>query len=127
MQTTFRIIAFFIFPIILIGSTVVYANSATVSVSVSVRAGVCGDGIVEVKEDCEANELRGRSCINFGFVEGEIKCSNQCRFDTSRCFNPPLFTLNIYRPQLISEEPKHDFFNNKEFLEVLKNLKYNIT
>ena len=72
-------------------SGTVYASKATVSISATVRAGVCGDGIVEVKEECEVSELRARTCMDFGFLKGHLTCNSQCKFDIKYCFNPPLF------------------------------------
>ena len=73
----------------------VKAEYSSVEVSATVRAGICGDGIVEVGQQCEAGELLGKTCRNFGFQKGELKCSNICKFDTSECFNIPLFSVNV--------------------------------
>lgn len=50
----------------------------------------CGDGIVQVGEDCDGTNLAGERCDTRRFVSGSLKCS-ECRFDTSGCLQvaPP--------------------------------------
>ncbi len=45
----------------------------------------CGDGVVAGDEECELNYLLGKTCKSFGFENGKLKCSPNCRFDTSDC------------------------------------------
>jgi hypothetical protein len=36
-------------------------------------------------EECESNDLNGETCESLGYEGGSLICSNNCRFDTSRC------------------------------------------
>ena len=51
--------------------------------------GVCGDGILDVGEQCDGTNLNGHTCVTRGFGGGELGCSSLCRFDTSGCTAPP--------------------------------------
>ena len=50
-----------------------------------------GNGIVDAREDCDGADLGGRSCVNFGFNGGQLRCGPctlddpSCTFDTSLC------------------------------------------
>ncbi len=48
---------------------------------------VCGNGIIEIGEFCEINDLKGVTCETLGFDGGVIGCNINCNFDTSNCFN----------------------------------------
>jgi len=44
------------------------------------------DGIIDVGERCDTNNLNGQTCSSIGpFVGGELKCNSKCQFDTSKC------------------------------------------
>ncbi len=45
---------------------------------------VCGDGVVEVPEECEAGQL-ALGCADFGFYQGVPTCDAACRYDVSTC------------------------------------------
>ncbi len=45
---------------------------------------VCGNGVIEPGEDCEAGNLNGMTCADLNFSGGQLDCTN-CRFDTSGC------------------------------------------
>jgi len=61
----------------------ILADEAVVEVVVDI--GVCGDGIVGSSEDCDGDNLNGRTCRSEGFVAGILSCTVACDFDTSRC------------------------------------------
>ncbi len=46
----------------------------------------CGNGVIDedMNEECEDNYLNGKSCSDFNFVSGDLKC-NSCKFDYSEC------------------------------------------
>ena len=47
---------------------------------------VCGDGVVEGAEVCEAGDLRGESCDSLGLGTGQLACLPDCSgFDTIDC------------------------------------------
>ncbi|PKN44182.1 MAG: hypothetical protein CVU59_12315, partial [Deltaproteobacteria bacterium HGW-Deltaproteobacteria-17] len=46
----------------------------------------CGDGVVQVDhEDCDTNDLQGRTCDDFGFIGGALGCTYACAFDYTEC------------------------------------------
>ena len=46
----------------------------------------CGNGIIETGESCDDTNLNGKTCQDFSkFVDGKLKCSSSCGFDTSEC------------------------------------------
>lgn len=45
----------------------------------------CGDGILEVPEQCEGGDLGGGSCQQLGFYSGTLTCTDFCTFNTSAC------------------------------------------
>ncbi len=47
---------------------------------------VCGDGMVQPGEDCEALDFAGKSCADFGFDAGDLICTNDCTISTEACF-----------------------------------------
>jgi len=47
--------------------------------------GVCGDGVVDADEDCEPDVSSASSCVGFGYEEGEVACTDDCRYDFSDC------------------------------------------
>ncbi|GEM_PF-2224204 len=45
----------------------------------------CGNNQADENEECDGNDLKGKSCADFdGFTSGILKCSN-CHYDTSEC------------------------------------------
>lgn len=53
--------------------------------SVSCRKTECGNGIAESVEECDGNDLRGKSCESLGFDSGDLTCDGGCRLDSSAC------------------------------------------
>lgn len=51
---------------------------------------ICGDGIIEGAEACDAENLGGQTCMSLGFIGGGVlDCAPDCEFDTSMCSNTP--------------------------------------
>ena len=46
---------------------------------------VCGNNIKEGTEECDGQDLGGKTCQNLGFDTGNLKCSSQCKLDSSQC------------------------------------------
>ncbi len=46
----------------------------------------CGNGDLEGTEDCEADDLGGKTCVTQGFAGGALACAAGCTFDTSGCW-----------------------------------------
>ena len=66
----------------------VLSCSADCTFDVSLCVGeYCGDGIAQEEhgEECDGDDLLGKTCQDVGFYEGELACSEQCTFDTSAC------------------------------------------
>lgn len=45
----------------------------------------CGDGVIDVGEDCDDTELGGADCAGLGFAGGVLGCNPDCTYDTSGC------------------------------------------
>jgi lysophospholipase L1-like esterase len=45
---------------------------------------VCGDGVVEGSEQCEAGVPLADTCTSLGYTGGTLSCTN-CQYDTSNC------------------------------------------
>ncbi|MCA9653256.1 MAG: lamin tail domain-containing protein [Myxococcales bacterium] len=46
----------------------------------------CGDGVIDMGEDCDGMALGGETCVSQGFVGGMLACDPvSCTFDTSGC------------------------------------------
>lgn len=46
---------------------------------------VCGNGVIEDGEDCDAGDMDGQTCQTQGFEGGELACA-YCVFDTEECY-----------------------------------------
>ncbi len=50
----------------------------------------CGDGVIEVGEDCDGVDLGGATCLSEGFTTGSLSCTASCVLNTSACtYTPP--------------------------------------
>ncbi len=49
---------------------------------------VCGDGRIQGSEECDGSELGSKTCADFGFPEGELRCDAACRLDAAACRLP---------------------------------------
>ena len=56
-------------------------NNAGVGVQL---ATLCGNGAVSGGEECDGDELGGKTCASEGFASGKLGCT-QCHLDTSKC------------------------------------------
>lgn len=46
---------------------------------------VCGNGVVETGEACDASELGGADCASLNLGTGALECAADCTFDVSGC------------------------------------------
>lgn len=44
----------------------------------------CGNGEIDLGEDCDDGDLNGATCASLGFVQGKLKCT-QCQYNTNKC------------------------------------------
>lgn len=72
-------------------STYVSAQSGvpyTVDIVASVPG--CGDGVVQVGEQCDGSAFGGATCASQNFTSGTLACTSLCVFDTAACvYKPP--------------------------------------
>jgi hypothetical protein len=47
----------------------------------------CGNGLLDLDEDCDLGVLGGRTCEDLGFSYGTLSCRAGCFFDASGCTN----------------------------------------
>ncbi|HOE82571.1 MAG TPA: hypothetical protein PK329_06375 [Myxococcota bacterium] len=45
----------------------------------------CGNGRVDGFEQCDGEDLNGETCETLDLIEGDLRCTDDCRYDTSRC------------------------------------------
>ncbi len=50
---------------------------------------VCGNGTLDLGEDCEGTELTETSCLSLGAGVGDLACTDVCTYDYSDCSLPP--------------------------------------
>lgn len=46
---------------------------------------VCGNGVAEEGEECDASELAGQTCAGLNLGGGTLACAGDCSFDVSGC------------------------------------------
>lgn len=65
----------------------------------------CGDGEIDLNEDCDGDNLGGTSCLDFGFSGGTLTCVDCTDFDTSGCIGATPSGLLI---RLTWDDPVND-------------------
>jgi hypothetical protein len=48
----------------------------------------CGNGKLEVGEECDGSDLNNTSCKAFGYAGGALTCTSSCKLDKSGCSGP---------------------------------------
>jgi len=85
-----------IFLLFLLFSEFVFTSAlaqdfSTKTIDARIKISVCGDGTTEGVEDCD-NGLSGKTCLDLGYVSGDLKCDIACGFDVSDCLPVPTST-----------------------------------
>jgi hypothetical protein len=75
----------FAFLVFLVVSSVSFSQSGEGSVDLDARVPGCGDGVIDVGEDCDLTNLNGKSCSTQGFSSGTLSCTASCTLNTSAC------------------------------------------
>ena len=60
------------------------------------QAPACGNGVIDVGEQCDGNNLNGQDCVTGGFAGGTLQCSLACQYDASLCHDGDCCTDNLY-------------------------------
>jgi hypothetical protein len=48
--------------------------------------GMCGDGVIDIGEQCDGVELNGFTCADLGYSSGDLACDPvTCTYDASAC------------------------------------------
>lgn len=47
----------------------------------------CGNGVIDLSEECDGINLAGQTCVSRGFSGGVLSCKINCSINTSQCFN----------------------------------------
>lgn len=79
---------FLIFPILLYTFYLllthgVFAGSGGVTLTATVAS--CGNGAVDIGEQCDSSNFGGGNCVSLGFNGGSLGCSASCQYVTSSC------------------------------------------
>ena len=79
-------LAFFIVGFGIILSILIFVRASANSVSISaVVTSICGNGVVDLGEECDGSALAGQSCATRGFTGGSLSCDSDCTFNTDNC------------------------------------------
>ena len=49
------------------------------------RPRFCGDGVVDLNEQCDGSVPAGDECADFGYYSGSLSCSDVCQLDPTAC------------------------------------------
>ncbi|GEM_PF-2434556 len=78
----------------------------------------CGNGFIEVPEECDTTNLNGHTCANSGYVSGTLTCNLDCTLNKSNCINDPI-TNPICGDRIVSGSEQCDTTNNGMTCDVL--------
>lgn len=80
------IILFFVIPFFLWKLSFNFNQNASAAlINATIRLGICGNNIKENEEDCDGNDLDGKTCQSFGHTQGTLSCYASCDFNFSNC------------------------------------------
>jgi len=68
------------------GGTLACTTGCELDLSACEAVGRCGDGVIQAAhEQCEGDDLDGRTCPGLGLYDGTLACTSDCRLDTTGC------------------------------------------
>jgi len=67
------------------GETTSFPRNPDLEQPLFIEVAVCGDGVMQAGEWCDASDLGGNDCESLGNGDGELLCATDCTFDTSGC------------------------------------------
>ncbi|MCA9697455.1 MAG: hypothetical protein KC431_08015, partial [Myxococcales bacterium] len=65
---------------------------------------VCGNGVIDMGEECDGNNIGGASCMGIGYDMGTPGCMGDCTLDYSTCSNIPQPNSGLYSDCLMHSE-----------------------
>jgi hypothetical protein len=72
---------------------------------------VCGNGVIETGEECDANELGGATCAgelpNLACAAGALTCSASCTLDVSACTTDAECTSHCFDYAVLDSASRH--------------------
>ena len=51
----------------------------------SCKSNPCGNGLIDIGEECDGVNIDNKSCISEGFDDGNLICNSNCKLDKSNC------------------------------------------
>lgn len=73
---------------LIFGCVIKVSANESASIVATVGISICGNRKIEGGEVCDTDNLENRSCSDYGYDNGELKCSMSCQeFDFTNCFN----------------------------------------
>ncbi|MEK6818435.1 MAG: hypothetical protein AABY10_00720, partial [Nanoarchaeota archaeon] len=62
----------------------------------SVLPNICGNGVIEIGEQCDGKNLDGKMCgdVDNSFISGDLVCGLDCKFDKSHCYKKTDYCLS---------------------------------
>lgn len=132
IKRVFSILVFFSFYFFINVDFLFAGENATITAIVSIS--ICGNGVVEGGEVCDMNNLNNFTIEDFGYDDGELKCSISCdEFDFSDCSNTSeeielktevssektVLVENDKKEEVRNEDKNIRFENNHEEIAVL--------
>ncbi|MDD5621159.1 MAG: pilin [Candidatus Pacebacteria bacterium] len=72
------------------GGNIIWSDEAdkvceTFTTKVSPSTTLCPNGIIDPEEECDGSNFNGKTCVDYGFTEGNLQCNENCLIDTSKC------------------------------------------
>jgi hypothetical protein len=66
-----------------------YINISASEQEASTGDSLCGNGVINLGEECDGLNLAGQTCVTRGFSGGVLTCNSTCIINSSQCVIPP--------------------------------------